>query len=116
MYEHQFLRASTREPIFARGLKRETRDILELLLLGAGDIQHRTRSGYRSFRNVPFASLWLGTAIDSLLDFRRKGELALEKQATGEAAQVRISDAHPELLDEEDDDDDDGDDIDEDAA
>ncbi len=24
VYEHQFLRATTREPIFARGLKRET--------------------------------------------------------------------------------------------
>lgn len=115
VYEHQFLRASTREPIFARGLKRETRDILELLLLGAGDIQHRTRKGYRSFRNVPFASLWLGTAIDSLLDFRRKGEVAMERKDDDESEQVRISDANPDLLDE-DMDDDDGDDMDGDAA
>lgn len=121
MYEHQFLRVSTREPIFARGLKRETRDILELLLLGAGDIQHRTRKGYRSFRNVPFASLWLGTVIDSLLDFRRKGELALDKPeagntADGEAAQVRISDANPEFMEEDDDDGDDMDDGDDDGS
>ena len=84
------------EPIFARGLKRETRDILELLLLGAGDIQHRTRKGYRSFRNVPFASLWLGTAIDSLLDFRRSGEVAMESKDDDESEQVRISDANPD--------------------
>ncbi|MBI1309903.1 hypothetical protein GC176_01245 [bacterium] len=98
VYEHQFLRATTREPIFARGLKRETRDILELLLLGAGDIQHRTRKGFKAFRNVPFASLWLGTAIDSLLDFRRTGELAL-KDGTGsdESSDVRVSDANPDL-------------------
>ena len=114
VYEHQFLRATTREPIFARGLKRETRDILELLLLGAGDIQHRTRKGYKAFRNVPFASLWLGTAIDSLLDFRRSGELAL-KEGTGSdgSSDVRISDANPELeaelADEDFDGDDDGD-------
>ena len=114
VYEHQFLRNSTREPIFARGLKRETRDILELLLLGAGDIQHRTRKGYRSFRNVPFASLWLGTAIDSLLDFRRSGEVAMENKDDDESEQVRISDANPDLL-EEDMDDDDGDDMDEDG-
>ena len=105
VYEHQFMRASTREPIFARGLKRETRDILELILLGAGDIQHRTRKGYRCFRNVPFASLWLGTAIDSLLDFRRKGEIALQKSSEDESSQVRITDANPELADEHFDDD-----------
>jgi hypothetical protein len=100
VYEHQFMKTSTREPIFARGLKRETRDILELILLGAGDIQHRTRKGYRVFKNVPFASLWLGTAIDSLLDFRRKGEIALKKEGSDEGADVRISDANPELAEE----------------
>ena len=111
VYEHQFMKTSTREPIFARGLKRETRDILELLLLGAGDIQHRTRKGYRIFKNVPFASLWLGTAIDSLLDFRRKGEIALQKGDHDDTADVRISDANPELADdyEGDDSDSDGD-------
>ncbi|MDG2359240.1 MAG: hypothetical protein P8M20_06265 [Planctomycetaceae bacterium] len=97
VYEHQFMKTSTREPIFARGLKRETRDILELILLGAGDIQHRTRKGYRHFKNVPFASLWLGTAIDSLLDFRRKGEIALQHDDHEDAADVRISDANQEL-------------------
>lgn len=98
VYEHQFLRATTREPIFARGLKRETRDILELLLLGAGDIQHRTRKGFKAFRNVPFASLWLGTAIDSLLDFRRSGELALKDgDGRDDSSDVRVSDANPEL-------------------
>jgi len=97
VYEHQFMKTSTREPIFARGLKRETRDILELILLGAGDIQHRTRKGYRHFKNVPFASLWLGTAIDSLLDFRRKGEIALQHDGQEDAADVRISDANQEL-------------------
>jgi len=111
VYEHQFLRATTREPIFARGLKRETRDILELLLLGAGDIQHRTRKGYKAFRNVPFASLWLGTAIDSLLDFRRTGELALKEGAGGDdSTNVRASDANPELEAELADEDFDGDD------
>lgn len=109
VYEHQFMKTSTREPIFARGLKRETRDILELILLGAGDIQHRTRKGYRVFKNVPFASLWLGTAIDSLLDFRRKGEIALEKNGHDEATDVRISDANPEI-NEDDFDSDDADD------
>ena len=97
VYEHQFMKTSTREPIFARGLKRETRDILELILLGAGDIQHRTRKGDRHFKNVPFASLWLGTAIDSLLDFRRKGEIVLQHDGHEDAADVRISDANQEL-------------------
>ena len=93
VYEHQFMVATTREPIFARGLKRETRDILELVLLGAGDIQHRTRKGYKSFRNVPFASLWLGTAIDSLLDFRRRAEPESISTTGDDGASVRVSDA-----------------------
>ncbi|MFT4555265.1 MAG: hypothetical protein ACKVII_09760 [Planctomycetales bacterium] len=114
VYEHQFMKTSTREPIFARGLKRETRDILELILLGAGDIQHRTRKGYRIFKNVPFASLWLGTAIDSLLDFRRKGEIALQKEGSNEGADVRVSDANPELAEELEGDDFDSDDADDD--
>jgi len=99
VYEHQFMVSTTREPIFARGLKRETRDILELILLGAGDIQHRTRKGYKSFRNVPFASLWLGTAIDSLLDFRRRVEPETTSTTDDEATLVRMSDAnrdHPD--------------------
>jgi hypothetical protein len=120
VYEHQFLKVSTREPIFARGLKRETRDILELILLGAGDIQHRTRSGYKCFKNVPFASLWLGRAIDRLLDFRRKAEVDIEQASTsGDGESVRPSDANPELNeelfeegDDIEDDDTDGDDMD----
>jgi len=116
VYEHQFMVATIREPIFARGLKRETRDILELILLGAGDIQHRTRKGFKSFRNVPFASLWLGTAIDSMLDFRRQAE-PTESSNSGEdeSTLVRVSDANPDLLDEDlgdDDGDMDGDDMD----
>ena len=101
VYEHQFMVATTREPIFARGLKRETRDILELLLLGAGDIQHRTRTGYKAFRNVPFASLWLGSAIDSLLDFRRRAEPETAKDGEDDSTLVRASDANPDLLDED---------------
>jgi len=107
VYEHQFMKTSTREPIFARGLKRETRDILELLLLGAGDIQHRTRKGFRCFKNVPFASLWLGTAIDSLLDFRRRGEIALQKEGDEDGTDVRVSDANPEVAEDDFGDDDD---------
>jgi len=107
VYEHGFLLGSTREPIFARGMKRETKDLLELLLLGAADIQHRTKNGYKRFKNVPFASLWLGTAIDSLLDHRRKGESGLKSKTEDDAELVRAEDAMSEL---EDDMDGDGDD------
>jgi hypothetical protein len=114
IYEHGFLQGSTREPIFARGMKRETKDLLELLLLGAADIQHRTKNGFKRFKNVPFASLWVGTAIDSLLDHRRKGEVDLSTKSDDEAELVRLSDAIAEELDEDDDgfdgDDDSGDD------
>lgn len=95
VYEHQFLQGTTREPIFARGLKRETKDLLELLLLGAADIQHRTKRGFKRFRNVPFASLWLGSSIDSLLDYRRESQVRLETTSKDDADQVRISDAFP---------------------
>ncbi len=78
VYEHAFLRGVSREPIFARGLRRESRDLLEVILLGAGDIEHRTKKGFKRFKNVPFASLWLGTAIDSLLDHRRRSEVDLQ--------------------------------------
>lgn len=107
VYEHGFLQGSTREPIFARGMKRETKDLLELLLLGAADIQHRTKNGYKRFKNVPFASLWVGTAIDSLLDHRRKGEIALTSKSEDDAELVRVQDALEELDDEMDDDGDD---------
>ncbi len=112
VYEHQCLQGTSREPIFARGLKRETKDLLELLLLGAADIQHRTRNGVKRFKNVPFASLWLGSAIDSLLDVHRAGQ-SKDKKQTDEADQVRITDAiHDEMGDEELDD---ADDVDADA-
>jgi len=101
VYEHGFLQGSTREPIFARGMKRETKDLLELLLLGAADIQHRTKSGYKRYKNVPFASLWLGTAIDSLLDHRRKGEVELANPTDDEAELVRVQDALDELDDDD---------------
>ena len=106
VYERQFLQSTTREPIFARGLKRETKDLLELLLLGAADIQHRTKKGFKRFRNVPFASLWLGRAIDSLLDYRRDAQIRLESSETGDDLdeQARISDAIAEEGDEMDDD------------
>ncbi len=103
VYEHGFLQGSTREPIFARGMKRETKDLLEVLLLGAADIQHRTKNGYKRFKNVPFASLWLGTAIDSLLDHRRKGEIDLAKKSEDESALVRAEDAFSEPEDDADD-------------
>ncbi|MDP6556142.1 MAG: hypothetical protein QGG71_15845 [Pirellulaceae bacterium] len=109
VYEHGFLLGSTREPIFARGMKRETKDLLELLLLGAADIQHRTKNGFKRFKNVPFASLWLGTAIDSLLDHRRKGEIELTSKTEDAATLVRAQDALSELEDEMDDGGDDGD-------
>ena len=92
VYERRFLQGTTREPIFARGLKRETKDLLELLILGAADISHQTRGGYKRYKNVPAASLGLGTAIDSLLDHRRKGQIEMERdmdaadQATTEHA------------------------------
>ena len=109
VYEHGFLQGSTREPIFARGMKRETKDLLEVLLLGAADIQHRTKNGYKRFKNVPFASLWLGTAIDSLLDHRRKGEIDLTSKSEDAAELVRAQDASSEM-DEDFADDADGDD------
>jgi len=106
VYEHQFLRTSTREPIFARGLRRETKDLLELLLLGAGDIQHRTRNGVKRFSNVPFASLWVGRAIDGLLDYRRSGQVQLERKLQGrgdKSDQARPQDAFRDMEDELDD-------------
>ncbi len=66
-------------------MKRETKDLLELLILGAADIKHRTRTGYRTFKNVPAASLGLGAAIDSMLDFRRPGEIELDRKLRGES-------------------------------
>lgn len=92
VYEHRFLQGTSREPIFARGLKRETKDLLELIIMGAGDIQHRTKSGVKRFKNVPGASLGLGRAIDQMLDHRPTGQLSLEQQRD-ESDQAMPSDA-----------------------
>ena len=86
VYERRFLQSTTREPIFARGLKRETKDLLELVIMGAADITHRTQKGSKTFKNVPGASLGLGTAMDLMLDHRRPGQIALERRQRGEAA------------------------------
>jgi hypothetical protein len=102
VYERRFLQSSSREPIFARGLRRETKDLLELLILGAADIQHRTKSGYKRFTNVPGASLGLGRAIDSLLDYRRPGQVEMERHAGDQADQVMVSHAHPDLEESDD--------------
>ena len=96
VYERRFLMGTFREPIFARGLRRETKDLLELLLFGAADITHRTKNGVKSFRNVPLASLWLGTAIDSMLDYRRRGQIDLEKSRDSADENSRIDDAFHE--------------------
>ncbi|MHB8956121.1 MAG: hypothetical protein ACYC4U_24330 [Pirellulaceae bacterium] len=100
VYERHFLQGASREPIFARGLKRETKDLLELLILGAGDIKHRTRTGYKTFKNVPGASLGLGTAIDAMLDFRRAGEVELRRKQRGEAGAFDEPDPSSDLMDE----------------
>jgi len=92
VYERRFLQGTSREPIFARGLKRETKDLLELIIMGAGDIKHRTKSGTRVFKNVPGASLGLGRAIDDMLDHRLPGEIGMER-AADESDQVMPSDA-----------------------
>lgn len=86
VYERRAFQSTSREPIFARGLKRETKDLMELLILGAADISHRTKSGQRTFPNVPGASLGLGRALDALLDFRRPGEIELDRKLRGDAA------------------------------
>lgn len=104
VYERKFLQGSSREPVFARGLKRETKDLLELLILGAGDIQHRTKTGVRRFPNVPGASLGLGRAIDSMLDYRRNDEIDLQRKTHDDADQAMLSDAMPDLAEQTDND------------
>jgi hypothetical protein len=100
VYEHRFLQGTSREPVFARGLKRETKDLLELLILGAGDIQHRTKNGFKRYTNVPGASLGLGKSIDAMLDFRRNDQVSLERKGRDEDDQALISDAMPDVLDD----------------
>ena len=101
VYEHKFMKSTTREPIFARGLKRETRDLLELLILGAGDIEHRTKTGAKRFKNVPGASLGLGRAIDSMLDYRRNEQVDLERKGRrDDDDQAHLTDAIHDLYDE----------------
>jgi len=103
VYEHKFLKSTNREPIFARGLKRETRDLLELLILGAGDIEHRTKNGSKRFKNVPRASLGLGRAIDSMLDYRRNEQVAFERrQRDGDDGdQAQLTDAFTDVYEED---------------
>jgi len=103
VYEHKFMKSTAREPIFARGLKRETRDLLELLILGAGDIEHRTKTGSKRFKNVPGASLGLGRAIDSMLDYRRNEQVDLERKRRDEDDQAHLTDAIPDAYDDVDD-------------
>jgi hypothetical protein len=100
VYEHRCLQSTSREPIFARGLTRETKDLLELLILGAADIKHRTRTGQKTFKNVPGASLGLGRAIDSMLDFRRPGEIELERKLRGESPTPQSDKAIPDVVDQ----------------
>ena len=97
VYERRFMQSSTREPIFARGLKRETKDLLELLIMGAADITHRTRSGSKTFTNVPGASLGLGRAIDAMLDYRRSGQIELERRRRQEGATAMMDEGPPEV-------------------
>ena len=100
VYEHRCMQSTSREPIFARGLTRETKDLLELLILGAADIKHRTRTGQKTFKNVPGASLGLGRAIDKLLDFRRPGEIELERKKRGESSGASSDKAPPDVVDQ----------------
>ncbi|MCU0959586.1 MAG: hypothetical protein MUF48_05730 [Pirellulaceae bacterium] len=104
VYEHRFMKSTTREPIFARGLKRETKDLLELLILGAGDIQHRTKTGYKRFTNVPGASLGLGKAIDQMLDYRSAAEFGSGRKGQDDDEQSLIEHAMPDAFEEQDDD------------
>ena len=102
-----FPSAHSREPIFARGLKRETRDLLELLILGAGDIEHRTRTGAKRFPNVPGASLGLGRAIDSMLDYGPNEEVQMEHRRDRDEDQSKVTDAIHDASDDDDTDNDD---------
>lgn len=104
VYEHRFMKGTTREPIFARGLKRETKDLLELLILGAADIEHRTKAGQKRFTNVPGASLGLGRAIDQMLDYRSAAETASGRAGHDLDDQVMLEHALPDVQDEPEDD------------
>jgi len=96
VYERRFLQGTTREPIFARGLKRETKDLLELLILGAADIQHQTKTGYKRYKNVPGASLGLGAAMDAMLDYRRRDEIEFERKRAAEGLETVEHATHEE--------------------
>jgi hypothetical protein len=96
IYERRFLQGTTREPIFARGLKRETKDLLELLILGAADIQHQTKTGYKRYKNVPGASLGLGAAMDAMLDYRRRDEVEFEHRRAAEGLEAVEHATHEE--------------------
>jgi hypothetical protein len=80
-------------------LKRETKDLLELVIMGAADITHRTRNGYKTFKNVPGASLGLGTAIDAMLDYRRPGQVNMERKRR-ESPDAMVDDGLPDAIDD----------------
>lgn len=73
--EYRFLKGVTREQIYARAVRRDPKDLGEVLLLGAADIVVNTRSGhvYR-YANVPGAAAWLARAFDTVLDVQQPGE------------------------------------------
>lgn len=73
--EYRFLKGVTREQIYARSVKRDPKDLGEILLLGAADIVVNTRAGhvYR-YANVPGAGAWLAHAFDTVLDLQESGE------------------------------------------
>lgn len=73
--EYRFLKGMTREPIYARDVKRDPKDLGEILLLGAADIVVNTRSGhiYR-YANVPGAGAWRARAFDTILDLQEPGQ------------------------------------------
>ncbi len=65
--------------------------------MGAADITHRTQRGSKVFKNVPGASLGLGTALDKLLDHRRPEEVRLEHRKHHDAA---MEDGIPDAIDD----------------
>ena len=105
VYEHRFLQGTSREPIFARGLKRETKDLLELLILGAGDIQHRTKNGIQTVqeRTGSVAGIGPRDRLDARLSPQRSSQDGTAS-TTMMPTRSCSSDAFPDLDEEMDDD------------